>query len=59
MASAYVGSTFMPMLFGNLQQRIGIGIMPVYLLVFALLNMGFLEYAYRAIRRERMRKKIS
>lgn len=53
MASAYVGSTFMPMLFGNLQQRIGIGIMPVFLLVFALLNMGFLEYAYRAIRREK------
>lgn len=49
MASAYVGSTFMPMIFGNLQQYIGIGIMPLYLLFFALMNIGFLEYAYKAI----------
>lgn len=49
MASAYAGSTFMPMIFGNLQQYIGIGIMPLYLLIFALMNIGFLEYAYRAI----------
>lgn len=33
MASAYVGSTFMPMLFGKLQQGIGIWIMPIYLLI--------------------------
>lgn len=46
MASAYVGSTFMPMVFGNLQQHIGIGIMPVYLLIFAVLNIGFLERTY-------------
>lgn len=47
MASAYVGSTFMPMVFGILQERIGIGIMPVYLLIFAILNIGLLEMAYR------------
>lgn len=47
MASAYVGSTFMPMLFGRLQQSIGIGIMPVYLLIFAVLNIAFLEISYR------------
>ncbi len=47
MASAYVGSTFMPMLFGRLQQSIGIGIMPVYLLIFAVLNIAFLEVSYR------------
>lgn len=47
MASAYVGSTFMPMLFGRLQQSIGIGIMPVYLLIFAVLNIVFLEVSYR------------
>lgn len=46
MASAYVGSTFMPMVFGNLQQHTGIGIMPVYLLVFAILNIGLLERTY-------------
>lgn len=49
MASAYIGSTFMPMVFGLLQQAVGIGIMPVYLTVFAVLNLGLLEFAYRRI----------
>ena len=49
MASAYVGSTFMPMVFGHLQQAVGISIMPLYLLIFALLNLGMLELAYRQI----------
>ena len=49
MASAYIGSTFMPMVFGHLQQAVGIGIMPFYLLVFATLNIGLLEIAYRRI----------
>ncbi len=49
MASAYIGSTLMPMVFGQLQQAIGIGIMPVYLLVFAGLNCGMLEGVYRRI----------
>ena len=48
MASAYTGSTFMPMVFGHIQQSIGIGVMPVYLLIFALMNIGFLEASYRA-----------
>ena len=47
MASAYVGSTFMPMVFGHLQQHFGIGIMPSYLLLFALINIGLLERAYK------------
>ena len=46
MASAYVGSTFMPMVFGNMQQHIGIGIMPFYLLIFAVLNISMLERTY-------------
>ena len=50
MASAYVGSTFMPMFFGILQQHIGIGIMPVYLLIFAVLNIGLLERTYVVLR---------
>ena len=50
MASAYIGSTFMPMVFGNLQQHMGIGIMPVYLLIFALLNISMLEIAYRKVK---------
>ena len=50
MASAYIGSTFMPMVFGHLQQAIGIGIMPLYLLLFAVLNIGLLEIAYRKVK---------
>lgn len=50
MASAYVGSTFMPMVFGILQQHIGIGIMPFYLLIFAVLNISMLERAYVVIK---------
>lgn len=46
MAFAYTGSTFMPMVFGVLQQHIGIGIMPVHLIFFAILNIGMLELAY-------------
>ena len=49
MASAYIGSTLMPMAFGHLQQAIGIGILPVYLLLFAILNIGLLEIAYRRV----------
>ena len=51
MASAYIGSTVMPMVFGHLQQAMGIWIMPGYLLVFAALNIGLLEIAYRKIAR--------
>ena len=49
MTSAYIGSTFMPMVFGHLQQAVGIGIMPAYLLLFALMNIGLLELAYRRL----------
>jgi len=47
MASAYVGSTFMPMIFGQIQQSVGIWIMPLYLLAFLIMNVGFLEAAYK------------
>lgn len=53
MASAYLGSTFMPMLFGRLQQAVGIEIMPLYLMLFAVLNLVFLEWAYRKISNRR------
>ncbi len=49
MASAYIGSTFMPLAFGHLQQAVGIAIMPLYLLIFAALNIGMLELAYRKL----------
>ncbi|WP_026508712.1 MFS transporter [Butyrivibrio sp. MC2013] len=51
MASAYVGSTFMPTIFGITQQSVGIWIMPVFLLVFAGLNIGFMELTYKVIRK--------
>lgn len=46
MASAYIGSTFMPMILGNIQEKIGIGIMLFYLLIFAVLNIWMLERTY-------------
>ena len=49
MASAYVGSTFMPMVFGLLQEALGIWIMPWYLLIFAFLNIGMLEFSYKKL----------
>ena len=53
MASAYVSGTFMPVVFGIFQQRAGIGILPLYLILFAAVNASFLELAYRQIRRKR------
>ena len=46
MAFAYTGSTFMPTVFGILQQKLGIWIMPLYLLVFAGLSFAMLELSY-------------
>ena len=54
MASAYMGSTFMPMVFGNLQQHIGIGIMPVYLLIFAVINIVLLERTYIVLKKKKV-----
>lgn len=47
MAFAYTGSTFMPTVFGILQQKLGIWIMPLYLLIFAGLSFALLELSYR------------
>jgi len=52
MASAYVGSTFMPTIFGYLQQSFGMQIMPVYLAVFAVLNFVFLELTYKVVKND-------
>ena len=51
MASAYIGSMFMPTVFGKLQQAVGIWIMPFYLALFALANILLLEIAYPKIDR--------
>lgn len=52
MASAYVGSTFMPLVFGKLQQNIGMAIMPVYLIIFAIINLVMLEITYVVVKGE-------
>ena len=49
MASAYVGSTFMPLLFGLVQDATTIKILPYYLLFFAFLCILLLEITYRVI----------
>ena len=49
MASAYIGATLMPTVFGLVQQNIGIWIMPAYLALFAALNIALLEIAYKRL----------
>ena len=43
MASAYVGSTLMPPIFGLIAQYINVGLYPVYLLIFAVLMLMMTE----------------
>ena len=50
MASAYLGSTFMPPLFGLLAQHISIGLYPLYLGLFALLMLVMTELLNKTVR---------
>ena len=47
MASAYVGSTFVPPLFGLVGKVLGFSILPVYLAVFAALMLVMTELTFR------------
>lgn len=47
MASAYVGTTFIPPLFGVLGNLIGFKVFPVYLLVFVILMISMTELTFR------------
>lgn len=47
MASAYVGSTFIPPLFGLLGNLTGFAILPVYLSVFIILMIFMIELTFR------------
>lgn len=47
MASAYVGSTFIPPLFGLLGNRIGFAILPFFLLVFVTIMITMTETTFR------------
>ncbi|MCM1297783.1 MAG: MFS transporter [Muribaculaceae bacterium] len=52
MASAYVGSTFMPPLFGLLGNAISFRIMPFYLLAFMLLMICMIEHMFKMTSRK-------
>lgn len=47
MASAYVGSTFMPPLYGLLGKWLGYGMMPIYILLFMALMICMTEKTFR------------
>ena len=47
MASAYIGSTFMPPLFGLLGNRISFAILPLYLALFVILMVSMMETTFR------------
>lgn len=53
MASAYVGTTFIPPLFGILSNAISFSIMSVYLLVFFVLMIVMVEVTFRITRKEK------
>ena len=48
MASAYVGSTFIPPLFGLLGNAVSFAIMPLYLLIFIVLMTIMIEKTFRS-----------
>jgi len=54
MASAYVGSTIAPPLFGFLSQRLGLALLPVYVGLFGVMMIAMVERAFR-ISKERMK----
>ena len=47
MASAYVGSTFMPPLYGLIGNHVSFRILPVYLAVFVLVMIMMAEWTFR------------
>ncbi|MCR4694532.1 MAG: MFS transporter [Pseudobutyrivibrio sp.] len=47
MASAYVGTTFMPPLYGYLGSKLGFWIMPFYLLFFVILMITMVEITFK------------
>ena len=52
MASAYVGSTFIPPLFGLIGNSLSFSIMPVYLLGFVILMITMVEMTFRVTRKD-------
>ena len=51
MAGAYVGSTFVPPLFGVLGRAVGFDVLPVYLIVFVILMLVMIELTFRSAKK--------
>ena len=56
MASAYVGSTFIPPLFGLLGVILGYKIMPIYILAFFVLMIVMVEMTFKITGKKKMSK---
>lgn len=52
-AVAYVGTTFMPLLFGFIANGISMGLYPLYMLLFTVLLLLFMELVNRAYRKRK------
>lgn len=57
MASAYVGTTFMPSLFGLISELVGIKAMPFYLAIFMLLCFSMTEFLYKRVEKRSLEEK--
>lgn len=57
MAGAYVGSTFIPPIFGLLGNAVSFSLLPVYLLIFFALMVTMVEAAFRAAKKEKTKSK--
>lgn len=55
MASAYVGATFVPPLFGLLGNAAGFSILPVYLIVFIVLMISMTELTFKITTKQKER----
>ncbi len=53
MATGYIGTTFMPLLFGFIANGISIGLYPLYMLLFVILLIVFSELVNRAGKQRR------
>ena len=53
MASAYLGSTFIPLLFGLLGNFIGFKFMPIYLIIFMILMISMTQLTFSITKKEK------
>ena len=59
MASAYIGSTFAPLLFGVLADAAGISLMPFWLIAFVGLMISMFEWTERSVARRKRAENCS